>query len=451
VRENAAVPGRANELRLAVLSCRRFWAGGGAGFACSGMMVLVLWIVAALMLLRLVADLVLAALNRAEVQRHAGQAPAAVSAIMDQATYEKSVAYTLEKSRFGVITELFDTLVLALVIFGGVLPPLFARVASWGAPGAIWSHALFILLAGVLLAVPSLPFDWWEQFRIEQKYGFNKSTPALWLADKLKGAALAFAIGFPLLWALLALVKLAGASWWIWGFALLFGFQLLMLVLYPKLILPLFNKLTPLPSGELRDRLLALGDRTGFRAKTIEVIDGSKRSGHSNAYFTGFGRFRRIVLFDTLIAQLTPEELEAVLAHEIGHYRRGHIPKMIAMAGGSLLVGFALLAQLAESDWFNTAFGFPPGEMAPAFLLFALLSGVVTFWFTPVTNMLMRRYEYQADAFARDAMGGPAAMIGALRKLAQKNLTNLTPHPIYSAFFYSHPTIVERERALLAR
>ncbi|HVW84063.1 MAG TPA: M48 family metallopeptidase, partial [Bryobacteraceae bacterium] len=284
--------------------------------------------------------------------------------------------------------------------------------------------------------------------RLEQKYGFNKSTPALWVTDKLKGALLAFAIGFPLLWALLVLVKRAGNLWWLWGFALIFGFQLLMMVLYPKLILPLFNKLTPLPDGELRDRLMALGDRTGFRARTIEVIDGSKRSGHSNAYFTGFGKFRRIVLFDTLIAQLTPLELEAVLAHEIGHYRRGHVPKMIVLSAGSLLAGFAVLAWLARSPWFNLGFGFPPDQMAPSLLLFGLLSGVVTFWFVPLANMLMRKYEYEADAFARSALKDPAPMIGALRKLAQKNLTNLTPHPLFSAFFYSHPTIVERERAL---
>jgi STE24 endopeptidase len=412
-------------------------------------MVSVLWIAAALMVLRLLADLVLSALNRAEVRRHAGAPPPAVAAIMDRETYAKAVAYTLEKSRFGMLTEIFDTLVLALVLFGGVLPALFDATAVWGGPDSTWNHALFILIAGVLLSIPSLPFEWWEQFRLEQKFGFNKSTPGLWVMDKIKGALLMFAIGFPLLWALLAVVKRTGSTWWIWAFALMFGFQLLMLILYPKVILPLFNKLTPLPEGDLRSRLLALGDRTGFQAKTIEVIDGSKRSGHSNAYFTGFGRFRRIVLFDTLIAQLTPEELEAVLAHEIGHYRRGHIPKMIAMSAVMMLAGFAVIAWLARSPWFNTSFGFPPEQMAPSFLLFGLLSGVVTFWFAPLGNLLSRKHEYEADAFARDAMGGPTAMVGALRKLAQKNLTNLTPHRWFSGFYYSHPTLVEREAALL--
>lgn len=408
----------------------------------------VVMIVAGLIVLRLAGELLLSALNRAEVRRHATQAPPAVAAIMDAPTYAKSVSYTLAKSEFGVVTGIFDTLVLALVVFGGVLPWLFEVVVSWGGPGAVWTRALFIVIAGVLLSVPGLPFDWWEHFRLEAKFGFNQSTPKLWVTDKIKGMLLGLAIGMPLLWALLSLVGWVGANWWVWGFALVFGFQLLMLVLYPKLILPLFNKLTPLPDGELRTRLLALGDRTGFRANTIEVMDGSKRSGHSNAFFTGFGRFRRIVLFDTLIAQLTPEELEAVLAHEIGHYRRGHIPKMLAVAAGSMLAAFAVIAWLARSAWFNTAFGFPPGEIAPSMLLFGLLGGVVTFWFSPLMNLMSRKHEYEADAFAKEAVGGAGPMVGALRKLAQKNLSNLTPHPWFSGFYYSHPTMVERERAL---
>jgi STE24 endopeptidase len=408
----------------------------------------VLWIVAALMALRLAGELVLSALNRAEVRRHAASPPPAVAAVMDPATYAKSVAYTLAKSDFGVLREIFDALVLALVIFGGVLPWLFARVAGWGAQNAVWSHVLFILLTVGLLAVPGLPFEWWAQFRLEQQFGFNKSTPALWVIDKLKGAALALLIGYPLLWVLLSLVKWAGELWWVWGFAFVFGFQLLMMVLYPKLIMPLFNKLTPLPEGDLRARLLELGDRTGFRARTIQVMDGSKRSGHSNAFFTGFGRFRRIVLFDTLVNQLEPEELEAVLAHEIGHYRRGHIPKMIAVSALMTLAGFAAIAWFARSPWFNLTFGFPAGELAPTFLLFMLLSGLVTFWFSPLMYFFTRKYEYEADAFARDAMGRTEPMVGALRKLTQKNLSNLTPHPWFSTFFHSHPTLVERERAL---
>ena len=410
---------------------------------------MVLFIALGLIGLRLAAELWLAALNRAEVRRHAATPPPGVAAIMDEATYRKSVDYTLAKNRLGMLELAFDAGVLALVVSSGFLPWLFAHIAAW-APGSTWDDALFILAAGIILGIPSLPFEWIAQFRLEARFGFNKATPGLWLSDKVKGLLLAIAIGFPLLWSMLSLVGWVGASWWIWAAALLFGFQLLMIVLYPKLILPLFNKLTPLPEGELRSRLMALADRTGFQAKTIEVIDGSKRSGHSNAYFTGFGRFRRIVLFDTLVAQLSPEELEAVLAHEVGHYKCGHIPRMLAVGAGLLFASFAALAWLAGSDWFNYGFGFPPGELAPTFLLFGLLSGVATFWLTPLGNLFSRRHEYEADAFARKAMGGPGPLVGALRKLAQKNLSNLTPHPWFSAFYYSHPTLVERERALTA-
>jgi len=391
---------------------------------------------------------VLSGLNRAEVRRHASAAPPAAAAIMDAETYGRSVAYTLAKSDFGVITEIFDAAILAAALFTGLLPALFAKIQAWGQPGAAWSGAVFILAALGLLSLPSLPFDWWEKFHLEAKWDFNRSTPGLWLADKLKGLALALVIGFPLLWALLSLVRRAGPAWWIWGWALVFGFQLVMIVLYPKLILPLFNRLSPLPEGSLRSRLFALGERTGFRAATIHVMDGSRRSAHSNAYFTGLGKFRRIVLFDTLIAQLAPEELEAVLAHEIGHYRRGHIPRMVALSAAMLLAGFGVTAWLIRSPWFNPAFGFPPGAIAPSFLLFGLLAGLVTFWMTPLANLLSRKHEYEADEFAREAMDGPAPLVGALRKLTRKNLGNLTPHPWFSAFFYSHPTIVERERAL---
>jgi STE24 endopeptidase len=324
-----------------------------------------------------------------------------VAAIVDAPTYAKSVEYTQAKLRFGMVSQVFDTALLAAVVFGGLLPWLYARFAPM-APAGTWDDALFIGAALVLLSIPSQPFDWWSTFRLEARFGFNKSTLQLWLGDKLKGVLLAAVIGFPLLWALLSLVLWVGRWWWLWGFALIFAFQLLMMVLYPKLILPLFNKLTPLPDGELRTRLLALADRTGFKAQTIEVIDGSKRSGHSNAYFTGFGRFRRIVLFDTLISQLTPEELEAVLAHEIGHYRRGHIPRMLAISAIIQLGALAAIAALAESGWFNPAFGFPAGEIAPAFLLFGLLSGAAMFWLTPLANLFSRKHEYEADAFARE-------------------------------------------------
>jgi len=403
--------------------------------------------VVTLILLRLIAQLALEALNRAEARRHAGTRPAALAGVMDDATYAKSVDYTLAKSRFSSAETVWDVAVLCAVLFSGVLPRLWVTCNGL-APGAAWSGALFLVGTMLLLGLPNLPFEWWSQFRLEARFGFNKSTPGLWITDHLKSWLLSLAIGFPLAWAVLALVGWVGAYWWVWGFVLLFGFQLLMIVLYPKLILPVFNKLTPLPEGDARARLLALSERTGFRAQAIEVMDGSKRSGHSNAFFTGFGRFRRIVLFDTLMAQLAQDELEAVLAHEIGHYKRGHIPKRLATVGLMQLAAFAAIAWLSRAPWFNGTFGLPPGATAATFLLFGLLGGLVTFWFSPLGNRVSRKHEYEADAFARNAMNGPAPLVGALRKLSQKNLSNLTPHPLYSAVYYSHPTLVERERAL---
>jgi len=259
---------------------------------------------------------------------------------------------------------------------------------------------------------------------------------------------LGIGLGYPLLALVLKLVEWMGAWWWLWAWGALLGFQLLMVVLAPVLILPLFNKFTPLPDGALRERLLRLAERTRFRARSIQVMDGSKRSRHSNAFFTGFGRFRKIVLFDTLTQQLAEPELEAVLAHEIGHFKKKHIPKMLLVSALASLAGFWVISWLAKQDWFYRAFGFGPGSIVPALLLFGLLSGVITFWFSPVAHWWSRRYEYQADAFAAEVMKEPRSLVGALRKLNEKNLSNLTPHPLYSGFYYSHPTLLERERAL---
>ncbi len=405
---------------------------------------------ASLMVAKWAGETVLSALNRREIRRHAGALPPALAGVMDATTYAKAVDYSLARNAFTRLEDGFGLLLLAAVVFSGVLPWSHSAWSALAGAGH-WSEAAWLVLVGVALALPGLPLDWWSTFRLEARFGFNKSSPALWLADKLKGGAVAVVLGFPILWLVLALVGWTGRWWWVWGGASVLVFQLLMLVLYPKLILPLFNTLTPLPEGELRTALLALAERAGFRARTIEVMDGSKRSGHSNAFFTGFGRFRRIVLFDTLIAQLDAEELGAVLAHEIGHYKCGHVPKLLAVSAGFTVAGFGVIAWLALSPGFLAGFGFAPAAgVAPALLLFALLGGLATFWLSPLLNGLSRRHEYEADAFARAAVGSAAPLVGALRKLSEKNLTNLTPHPWYSTFHYSHPTLLERERALTA-
>ncbi|MEW6303707.1 MAG: M48 family metallopeptidase [Verrucomicrobiota bacterium] len=393
------------------------------------------------------AEIWLEALNQRSVRANASQVPEAFRGVVDDATYAKSVEYTQARSRFGQFESVYDAAVLAVVLVCGVLPGTHGWFLN-AAGSSAWWLAAWLFAVGVMLAATSLPLNWHAQFHLEQRFGFNTSTPRLWIADRVKGLLLAAVLGYPLLVLILKLFEWMGALWWLWAWAALLGFQLLMVALAPTLILPLFNKFTALPEGTLRERLLALGARTGFHARTIQVMDGSKRSRHSNAFFTGFGRFRQIVLFDTLMQQLSETELEAVLAHEIGHYKRRHVPKMLAWSAASSLVAFYVLAWLAGQGWFYEAFGFAAGNVAPALLLFGLLSGVVTFWFSPVAHWWSRKFEYEADAYAAVTMKETKSLIGALRKLSEKNLSNLTPHPWYSGFYYSHPTLVERERAL---
>ncbi len=395
------------------------------------------------------AELYLDRLNRANVLRFADAPPESVKEAMPADTYKRSVEYTLAKSRFSVVETLWGAVILAAVVLSGFLPWFYGFFG--GEEGrSVWSEGLFFVSVLVLLSIPSMPLEWWSQFRLEERFGFNKMTMKLWISDRVKGLVIGLIIGYPLVCLLLALVNWGGSYWWVWAFAVFFLFQLVMMVVYPMLIMPLFNKFTPLPEGGLKTRLMELAERTGFRAKTIQVMDGSKRSSHSNAFFTGFGRFRRIVLFDTLMEQLDEPELEAVLAHEIGHYKKGHIPKMLALSAAMVFLAFGIIAWLAERAWFYEAFGFDPetAGLAPAFLLFAIVSGLVTFWLSPLFNLMSRKHEYEADGFARDSVGDASPLIGALRKLSEKNLSNLTPHPLYSAVYYSHPTLVEREAAM---
>ena len=404
----------------------------------------------ALLILKYATSTLLDVLNLGYVQRQSEAVPPGFSDFIDLPTYQKSIEYTVAKTRFGLVSDFYDSIILAVVVLSGLLPWLYTSLSATFGFG-IWGQALVLFLIAVILGLPGMPFEWWSTFRIEERFGFNKSTQKLWIVDKVKGFVLGFGIGYPLLALLIFLVTSAGDLWWVWGFTVFFLFQLVMVVAYPMFIMPLFNKMEPMAAGELKDRLFALAERTGFKAQTILVIDGSKRSGHSNAFFAGFGRFRRIVLYDTLIEQMSHEELEAVLAHEIGHYKMGHIPKMITLSGVMTFGMFALLGWLERGTWLAEAFHFSvgvAGEFVPVLLLFMLLSGLLTFWLSPFSSLWSRKHEYEADAFARDAMDSSEPLIRALRKLHKENLSNLTPHPIYSRFYYSHPTLLERESSL---
>jgi STE24 endopeptidase len=405
------------------------------------------WSVLLLVAAKWAAQVWLERLNSRHVRAHAGAVPEAFKGVVDDATYAKSVEYTLAKGRLEQIELTYNSAVLLVVLFSTVLPWGFHGFTQ-RLGGSAWAMAAFLFVTGVALSLPGLPLEWYAQFRLEERFGFNTTTQKTWWLDRLKGLLLAVALGYPLLVLVLKLVEWTGPWWWLWAWGALLGFQMLMMVLAPVLILPLFNKFTPLPQGSLRERLLKLAEQTRFRARSIQVMDGSKRSRHSNAFFTGFGRFRKIVLFDTLIQQLAEPELAAVLAHEIGHFKKKHIPKTLVVSALGSLAGLYLVSLLAKQDWFYRGFGFEPGSIVPALLLFGLLSGVVTFWFSPLAHWWSRRYEYQADAFAAEVMSEPSSLVGALRKLNEKNLSNLTPHPLYSGFYYSHPTLLEREQAL---
>jgi len=408
-----------------------------------------------LILARIFAELWLSRLNQRHVRAHANEVPPAFRGIIDEPTYRRSVDYTLAKNRFGDLAGVFDAVVLIALLFSGVLPWTFGRFsASFGT--SVWAMAGFLFLTGVALSIPALPFAWYAQFKLEQRFGFNTTSMKTWVVDRIKGLLLVLLLGYPLLVLMLQLIEWTGANWWLWAAAVIIAFQLLLLLIAPAVIMPLFNKFTPLPEGALRERLFVLARRTGFPTRGIDVMDGSKRSRHSNAFFTGFGRFRKIVLFDTLVAQLTEPELESVLAHEIGHYKKRHVLKLFGVSIAGVVMAFAVIAWLARQQWFYRAFGFEhqvgfaSPNIVPAILLFALLAGTITFWVSPFIHSWSRCFEYEADAFARAATGETRSLIQALRKLSEKNLSNLTPHPLYSAFYYSHPTLLERECALRA-
>ena len=364
--------------------------------------------------------------------------------------YTQSVEYTLAKGRFWRWAEIYSRTIMLIVLFSGMLSgldQLTGKAASWYGMGSYGHGILFCLAVALVFSVASLPTDIYSTFYLESKFGFNKTTPILYLTDKLKALVLGLLIGVPFLFIVLWLMDVMGPAWWIWAFAFITAFQLLMIVIFPTFVAPWFNKFEPLREGELRDRILALANRLGFKTSGIYTMDGSKRSAHSNAYFTGLGRSKRIVLFDTLIEQMTIEQGLAVLAHEMGHYKMKHIVRMLLVQTIFLLVAVYVLSLLLNYHPLFSAFGLDRSNHA-ALVLFTLLSGPATFYLAPLMNFLSRKHEYEADRFAAATLRDGRPMEEALVNLTIKNLSNLTPHPWYSAYHYSHPTPVERIGAI---
>jgi STE24 endopeptidase len=381
--------------------------------------------------------------------RSASGVPPAFSGVVDEDTRRRSVSYTLTRGRFGLVSSLASSAVLLVIILSGFL--------GWldGITGRTPIHpylrgVLFIAALSAVFWVTSLPLGLYGTFVVEARFGFNKTTPRLLALDTLKSLALSAVIGAPLLTGLFWFMDKAGSLWWVWAFIALSAVQLLMTLIYPVLIAPLFNRFTPLPEGSLRERILALAASLGFRTRGIFVMDGSRRSGHSNAYFTGIGSAKRIVLFDTLVRSMTEDEVLSVLAHEIGHEKKGHMRRGLAVSLAVSLAGLWILSLLLDWRPLYEAFGIGTPSAHALLALAAFCSGPVLYFLSPLGSLWSRRHEYQADRYSAEGVGSAKGLKAALLRLTRENLSNLTPHPLYSFWHYSHPTVPERIAALEA-
>ena len=377
---------------------------------------------------------------------HRDAVPASFAATVALPAHQKAADYTIAKARFGLLELAVGTAVLLGWTLLGGLDALNRGLLDWFAPGMAQELALlacFALIGGAI----DLPFTLYQTFVIEQRFGFNKMTLKLWLADLLKSTVLGAAIGLPVAALILFLMGATGRYWWLWAWCVWMALNLLLLVLYPTFIAPLFNKFKPLDDEALKARVTALMQRCGFAAKGLFVMDGSKRSAHANAYFTGFGAAKRVVFYDTLLAKLSPGEVDAVLAHELGHFKHKHILKRIAGLFALSLAGFALLGWLSDQPWFYTGLGVRPNLQGPndalALLLFLMAVPLFSFFISPLFAQLSRRHEFEADAYAIEQTSGHD-LSSALLKLYEDNASTLTPDPLFVRFYYSHPPASER-------
>ena len=372
------------------------------------------------------------------VRAHRDEVPADFARLIPLDDHRRAADYTLDKQRVGLLeTWVVDGGVLLALTLGGGVAAIDALSQRWLGDRHVRD---LVTVYGVMLvsALASLPFDAWRTFVIESRYGFNRTTPALFLADLVRGAALAAALGAPLLLLVFWFVHRAGPFWWLYTWLAWIAFTLLLVAIFPRWIAPLFNRFTPLEQGELRTRIEALVARCGFRSEGLFVMDGSKRSSHGNAYFTGFGRDKRIVFFDTLMERLTPSEIEAVLAHELGHFARGHIPRLLGVRFVLALLLLAVLGWLYQDPAFLAAMHLPGPQIGAVLACFALVVPVFVFPFQPLASLIARRQEFEADAFAA-SHARASDLVSALAKLYRDNAATLTPDPLHSLVYDSHP------------
>ncbi|MCF8060124.1 MAG: M48 family metallopeptidase [Bacteriovoracaceae bacterium] len=388
----------------------------------------------------------LEAKNKGHIIANRNEVPDKFKETITLEEHQKAADYSVTKIKAGKLFHFIDLLVLLGWTLGGGLSMLQNFVATFSL-SPIYEGVAYLAIFGLISTLISLPQSIYMTFVIEEKFGFNKMTPALFVKDMFKGLVLGSILGLPLFAALLWVMQSLGNNWWIYGWGLLTGFQFILLWGYPRFIAPLFNKFSPMDEGPHKERVLDLLKRTGFTSNGLFVMDASIRSAHGNAYFTGFGKNKRIVFFDTLLKTLEPGEVEAVLAHELGHFKRKHIVKQLVRSVVMSFAAFFILGQLIQSMTFFSGHGVTTSNLHLSLLLFAMVSGVYTFWVTPLSAWISRKYEFEADSFAAE-FAEPRELISALVKLYKDNASTLTPDPTFSAYYHSHPPALIRVQHL---
>ncbi|OGP69079.1 MAG: hypothetical protein A2169_02615 [Deltaproteobacteria bacterium RBG_13_47_9] len=397
----------------------------------------------AVFLLRSVIQLFFNQINISYLRRHAAEVPEVLREWIDLRKLKKISAYTVESDHFGMVATLFHQGILLIILLTGFLPWLvkILHLRGWG---LMIEGLVFFALLAIGAHLLRIPFSLYDTFVIEDRYGFNTMTLKMWISDLLKSLAILAVLGGFLLWLFLVLVVYGGKAWWVWAWMLVGGFELLMLWLFPVWIAPLFNKFELIENKTLEQRIATLMEKAGLRAKGVFRMDAGKRSRHTNAYFTGIGRNKRIVLFDTLLASHHEEEILAVLAHEIGHWKKKHVLKQIIALEILSLAVFYAVAKLLDWPLLYQTFGFH--EMLPCVGLFltGTFFSLLGYYVQPLESAILRKFEWEADDFALHMMKTSAPIQSALKRLAADNLVNLTPHPLYAWFYYSHPPLMER-------
>jgi STE24 endopeptidase len=384
--------------------------------------------------------------NRAHILAHSDEVPEKFQDQISLQDHQKAADYSITKIKTSKFFKAVDLVVMLIWTLGGGIESLNAIVTSFSL-GPISHGVLFFALFGLIGMLLGLPQSIYSTFVVEEKYGFNKTTPKIFITDMIKGIVLGSAIGLPIVAGILWIMQALGENWWIYGWAFLTMIQFFLIWLYPTVIAPLFNKFTPLEEGDVKERVLSLLERTGFQSKGLFVMDASMRSAHGNAYFTGFGKNKRIVFFDTLIKTLEADEVESVLAHELGHFKKKHIIKQLTKGIVFSLIGFWILGVCLKSEAFFQGHGVQTMGTHLALVLFMMVSGAYTFFLTPVSAWVSRKYEFEADEFASQNAKA-SKLITALVKMYKDNASTLTPDPIYSAFYHSHPPALIRVQFL---